>query len=70
MGAFSDLLQQLHAKGERFVTFTVDLRGFFASPENEAWRAELDEPDRPAEQGRTGEEALRRLVERLTKDGA
>lgn len=62
MSAFRDLLKQAHEKGIRFLTFDVDLKDFFADEQNNAWRVETDDVGAA---GRTGEEALRHLVERL-----
>lgn len=69
MSAFRDLLEQASAKGVRFLAFTVDLKDFFADEQNEAWRATAEDNHFvnvvPDGVGRTGEEALRHLVERL-----
>lgn len=63
MSAFRDLLQVAHAKGVKRFAFCVDLDAFFADAEADSWQA-LDDAGRDGE-GRTGEEALRRIVERL-----
>lgn len=69
MSAFRDLLEQASAKGVRFIRFDVDLKDFFANEQNEAWRAAVEDNHFvnvvPDGVGRTGEEALRHLVERL-----
>lgn len=67
MSAFRDLLKQAHEKGARYLRFEVDLDAFFESEENPSW--DVADTDKDAymdySTGRTGEEALRRLVEKL-----
>jgi hypothetical protein len=67
VSAFRDLLEQAHAKGMRFIHFNVDLKDFFADEQNQSWRCYSWDNICPSEdfEGRTGEEALRHLVERL-----
>jgi hypothetical protein len=64
MSAFRDLLKQAHEKGETFIEFRVSLADFFADEQNESWGAYAVSGKR-IDTGRTGEEALRRLVEGL-----
>lgn len=59
-GTFGELLSEVRTHGIQYVTFTVDLE---SEPEDEQrW---LITADRGTSHGRTGEEALRRLVESL-----
>jgi hypothetical protein len=64
MSAFRDLLKQAHEKGVRAMTFSVDLVSFFADEQSDSWRA-AEQSGGAVTKGRTGEEALRHLVERL-----
>lgn len=64
--AFEELLATLHAKKVKRAMFTVDLDAYFGKPEAQAWTAgalERGEGDQYAH-GRTGEEALRALLEK------
>ena len=70
MSAFRDLLKQAHEKGATYMRFEVDLPKFFSDDQAESWTAAKitwhDLDDVPGlDKGRTGEEALRHLVERL-----
>jgi outer membrane lipopolysaccharide assembly protein LptE/RlpB len=62
MSAFRDLLKQAHEKGVKVMAFDVDLDQFFGDEQSKSWGATTGSV---AGQGRTGEEALRHLVERL-----
>lgn len=66
MSAFRDLLREAHVKGVRTITFTVDLDAFARDDQAESWIA-IRRGD--AAGGRTGEEALRRLVDRIPGPG-
>lgn len=68
MSAFRDLLAEAHAKGVTDVAFYCILPRFFGDEESMSWAATgIRAGDAPpvAGEGRTGEEALRHLVERL-----
>lgn len=67
MSAFRDLLKQAHGKGVTDVAFYVQVPRFFADEQAASWSATgLRTGATPvAAEGRTGEEALRHLVERL-----
>ena len=63
-GAFGQLLATLTAKGGRTARFTVDLHA--GSEDQRRWEVVATMQDHLVEgRGRTGEEALRRLVELL-----
>lgn len=64
MSAFRDLLVQAHEKGETGMTFSVDLPTFLTNEQSESWRV-FGMRKGIVAHGRTGEEALRHLVERL-----
>lgn len=61
---FKDLIVKAAELGERNITFTVDIPAFLLAPEQDSWRAHGLAKD-ILTYGRTGEEALRRLVEAL-----
>lgn len=70
MSAFRDLLKQAHEKGVEFVGFTCHVDEFFTSEQSKSWKCYASGPGlkpdtRNEARGRTGEEALRHLVERL-----
>lgn len=67
MSAFRDLLQQAHDAGITDVAFYVNVPRFFTDEQYASWSATgLRAGATPiASEGRTGEEALRHLVERL-----
>ena len=71
MSAFRDLLKQAHEKGVVYTGFSCNLEEFFANEQGQSWKCwgagpDLDPDDERREAwGRTGEEALRHLVERL-----
>ena len=67
MSAFRDLLEQARAKGQTKLWFEVDLPAFFADEQSPSWSCgnELAGDNFAEAHGRTGEEALRHLVERL-----
>jgi hypothetical protein len=64
VSAFRDLLVEAHAKGETHMRFEVDLAAFFANSESDAWIASGRVTELTSF-GRTGEEALRRFVEKV-----
>ena len=74
MSAFRDLLASAHALGARSIRFEVDLDAFFRDEQAESWWSwencygDLPPRREPIAVGRTGEEALRRLVAKLTVD--
>lgn len=68
MGAFRDLMQEAHDKGVTDLAFYVNTPRLFADEESASWSATgIRAGGQPpvAAEGRTGEEALRRLVEKL-----
>ena len=67
MSAFRDLLAQAHAAGITDIAFYVNVPRFFADEQYASWTATgVRTGATPiASEGRTGEEALRHLVERL-----
>lgn len=70
MSAFSDLLRDADALGVTKCTWTLNVAGYTARPEREGlWTCLATVPKMPVgtieTDGRTGEEALRRLVEFL-----
>lgn len=64
-GAFGALLQELTDRGGRSAKFTVDLHA--SGEDQERWQVQamLRDHQLKSASGRTGEEALRRLVEAL-----
>lgn len=67
MSAFRDLLAEAHAKGVTDVAFYCILPRFFGDEQAQSWSATGIRTNAApvAAEGRTGEEALRHLVERL-----
>lgn len=71
MSAFRDLLQQAHTKGAAEIGFYCNPEAFFANDQALSWKCWAAGPDLDPDEerreawGRTGEEALRHLVERL-----
>lgn len=63
MSAFRDLLAQAFAQGVTSIRFNVDLPSFFANEQAQSWTASTGES--PIATGRTGEEALRGLVDQV-----
>lgn len=61
MSAFRDLLAVARSQGLTRIRFEVDLPQFFDQPEVNSWIAMTGES--PVARGRSGEEALRNLVE-------
>lgn len=61
MSVFRDLLAEAFAQGVTRVRFEVDLPLFFADEQGQSWIAMAGES--PIARGRSGEEALRTLVE-------
>jgi len=69
VSAFRDLLKAAHAKGVKTVSFEVDLVDFFADEQHLSWVCMREDADADGEPvialGRTGEEALRFMVEKI-----
>ena len=63
MSVFRDLLAEAFAQGVTRIRFEVDLPAFFADEQAESWLAMSGES--PIARGRSGEEALRVLVEQV-----
>jgi hypothetical protein len=66
VSVFRDLLQRAKDAGAERVAFDVRLDGFFSAPDLEAWVA-TSHPRYAITTGRSGEEALRRLVDALER---
>lgn len=74
MSVFSDLLLEAKERGAKHVAFAVDLDGYRGEPDRFRWTAKAtlaaDEPAVPhLAIGRSGEEALRELVNYLKATG-
>lgn len=65
MGAFRDLMQEAVDQGMTRLRFEVDLPKYFSPDQADSWLCASGES--PHARGRTGEEALRVLVEQVKR---
>lgn len=65
MSAFRDLMAQAFAQGMTRLRFEVDLPEFFSNDQANSWICASGES--PIARGRSGEEAIRNLVEQVKR---
>lgn len=69
MGAFSDLMLEAKGRGAQALAFVVDLGGYTGEPDRERWTCSAEHQTYPTTaRGRSGEEALRNVVDALKRN--